>query len=113
MIRKCSLSALFLTGLSACIGTIDHILIVRGSVRVESSQRDRMCEVIVYDPRDDSIVAVDSVSPIDEFSLGVDLSYDLRSVVIGVQCPGVANDYRSESFDVADIDELELGAIEL
>lgn len=111
--RSWSLFALFLTGLSACIGTIDPILIVRGSIRVESPERDRMCEVTIYDSRDDSIVAVDSVSPINEFALGVDLSGDLRSVVIGVQCPGVASHYRSESFDVADIDELDLGAIDL
>jgi len=53
------------------------------------------------------------VSPNGEFVTGFDVSRDLRSIAIGVQCPGAANDYLGESFDIADIDEIDLGDVEL
>lgn len=107
------LSIFSLVCLFGCVGTIDSVLVVRGSVEGEGLDAKRACDIVLYDRGNNSVVATDSVAPFSNFVVGFDVPGTGESFQIGVRCPDVEAEFRGKTFDIDTTDEIDLGEIKL
>ena len=110
--RVSPLIALCLSCVCGCIGTVDSVQVVRGTIQDNGVDSKRTCDLVMYNERDKSIIAIDHVLPFTDFIVGFDTPYNLRSFTIGIRCPDAATEYRSESFQAGrgeiDLDQVQL-----
>ena len=111
--RVVQLSVLGLVCLGGCVGTIDSVLVVRGSIHGEGVEAERECDLILYDHGHNSVVATDSVVPFSDFVVGFDIPDTGESFQVRVRCPDVETEFRSETFDIDATVDVNLGVIML
>jgi hypothetical protein len=111
--RLAQLSFPVLVALYGCIGTIDPVLVVRGSIHTDGGQTEGACDLILYDYGHGRAVATDPVVPFNDFVVGFDIPDAGRWFQIRAQCPGIETGFRSEMFDIETGVDIDLGVITL
>jgi hypothetical protein len=99
--------------LCGCVGTIDPVLIVRGSINPGGTQTEGACDVILYDYGHGRVVATDPVAPLKDFVVGFDIPDAGRWFQIRARCPGIETGFRSAMFDIETGVDINLGVITL